>query len=89
VIAPEKPRWPDDSKKSKRYDPKKSLHSIGVKAGVKVLNFHILRHSFATHLAMRGVALAQIAGLLGDGIKVTEDHYAGFSPGSGNPLAGI
>lgn len=89
VLAPERARWPDDHKKSKRYDPKKSLHAIGVKAKVKTLNYHILRHSFATHLAMKGVALAQIAGLLGDGLKVTEDHYAGFSPGSGNPLEGI
>lgn len=89
MVSPERGRWPDDDKKSKRYDPKKSLYAIGTAAKVKTLNYHILRHSFATHLAMKGVSLAQIAGLLGDGLKVTEDHYAGFSPGTGNPLAGI
>jgi integrase len=87
MLAPEKDRWPDDNKKSKRFDPKKALTALGKKAKVKTLNYHILRHSFATHLAMKGVSLAEIAGLLGDGLKVTEDHYAGFCPSKVNPLA--
>ena len=86
MLAPEKEKWPDDNKKSKRFDPKKSLSGLGKKAGVTTLNYHILRHSFATHLAMKGVALAEIAGLLGDGLRVTEDHYAGFCPSKVNPL---
>lgn len=87
MLAPHKPLWPNDETHSRRFDAKKLLAAVGVKVGVRKLNYHILRHSFATHLAMKGVALAQIAGLLGDGLKVTEDHYAGFCPNKVNPLA--
>lgn len=88
MLAPEKDRWPNDDKKSKRFEAKKSLSSLGDTAGLsRNLNYHILRHSFATHLAMKGAMLAEIAGLLGDGLKVTEDHYAGFCASRTNPLS--
>lgn len=86
MIAPEKVRWPDETRNSKRFDSKKALHAVAAKAGVPRLNFHMLRHSFATHLAMKGVPLAEIAGLLGDSLAVTEAHYAGFCPNRVNPL---
>jgi integrase len=86
MLAPEKERWPDETKNAKRFDAKKALAGVAKRAGVTGLNFHILRHSFATHLAMKGVPLAKIAGLLGDSLRVTEDHYAGFCPNLANPL---
>jgi integrase len=86
VVAPHKPLWPALDKRSKRFDAKRALHSAARRAGLRHVTFHMLRHSFATHLAMKGVALAEIAGLLGDSLKVTEDHYAGFCPSRVNPL---
>jgi len=86
LLAPETEYWPGESKNSKRYDAKKALAGVAKRVKVKKLNYHILRHSFATHLAMKGVPLAEIAGLLGDSLKVTEDHYAGFCPNRVNPV---
>lgn len=87
MLAPHKDRWPDDNKKSNRFDAKKSLAALAKRAGVEKLNYHIMRHTFATGLVMKGVTLGEVAGLLGDSLKVTEDHYAGFSPSRVNPLA--
>ena len=86
VVAPEKSLWPGGGKQSLRMDMKKSLASLSKRAGVPKLNFHMMRHSFATHLAMNGVPLARIAALLGDSLAVTEKHYAGFCPNHGDVL---
>lgn len=86
MVMPGNEFWPDDSTNSKRYDARKALHTLAKRAQVRKLNFHIMRRTFATHLAMKGVTMAEIAGLLGDTVKVTEDHYAGFSPSRTNPL---
>ncbi len=86
LLAPEKKFWPGEKMNAKRFEAKKALQGVAKRAGVAKLTFHMLRHSFATHLVMKGVTLADVAGLLGDSLKVTEDHYAGFSPGKNNPL---
>lgn len=83
VLAPHKPEWPDERLNCKRFECRKVLQSVAEAAGVPHLTFHMMRHSFATHLAMNGTPLAVIAGLLGDSLSVTEDHYAGYCP-SGN-----
>ncbi len=86
LLAPENEKWPGELVNSKRYDASKVMRKLAKKVGVRKLTPHMLRHSFATHLAMKGVALAEIAGLLGDTLRVTEEHYAGYQPGKGNPL---
>lgn len=48
-------------------------HSTGV-------TFHTLRHTFASHAAMRGMDLYTLAKLLGDSMKTVEDVYADLSP---------
>lgn len=46
------------------------------------VSFHILRHTHASRLAMRGVPMQVIAAQLGhSSVKVTERHYAHLSPG--------
>jgi integrase len=86
VVAPKNALWPPETKNSKRYDAKKALAGVAKRTGVAKLTPHMMRRSFATHLAMKGVPLAEIAGLLGDSLKVTEDHYAGFCPNKVSPL---
>jgi integrase len=45
-------------------------------------SFHILRHTHASRLAMRGVPMAVIAAQLGHkDAKITSTHYAHLSPG--------
>jgi integrase len=87
MLRPENERWPNPGMQSKRYDAHKTMERLGKKAGVPKLNYHILRHSFATHLVMKGVTLADVAGLLGDTLSVTEKNYAGYSPSLANPLS--
>ena len=46
------------------------------------VSFHILRHSYASRLAMAGVPMAVIAAQLGHSdSKLTETHYAHLAPG--------
>jgi integrase len=45
------------------------------------VNFHILRHTHASHLAMKGVGLGVIAAQLGHAdTRMTEKHYAHLAP---------
>jgi integrase len=45
------------------------------------VNFHVLRHSHASHLAMKGVGLGVIAAQLGHAdTRMTEKHYAHLAP---------
>jgi integrase len=48
----------------------------------RAISFHILRHTHASRLAMRGVPMHVIAAQLGhSSVKATERHYAHLSPG--------
>ncbi len=89
MIAPHKEFWPAENKKSSRYSAHRAMEFLCARAKVRKLNFHILRHSFGTHLAMKGVPLVTIAAMLGDRLSVVEDHYAGYCATRENPLAGI
>jgi integrase len=86
MLAPEKEFWPDEEKHSRRFECRNAMKGLVKRTSVRKLNYHILRHSFATHLVSKGVSLAQVAHLLGDTLKVTEENYAGFSPTRTNPL---
>ena len=52
-------------------------------AGIEpAVSFHILRHTHATRLALKGVPLGVIAAQLGHAdLKMTSKHYAHLSPG--------
>ena len=61
---------------------KRPLDEASGQAGVSpAVNFHILRHTYASHLAMRGVPMGVIAAQLGHAdTRMTEKHYAHLSP---------
>jgi integrase len=61
---------------------KRPLDEASGQAGVSpAVNFHILRHTYASHLAMRGVPMGVIATQLGHAdTRMTEKHYAHLSP---------
>lgn len=51
---------------------RKKLHRFCKLAGIRIINWHTLRHSFASHLAARGVSVFAIKDLLGHSdIKMT------------------
>ena len=78
MLAPHKTEW--KAAPAYRFNPKKQLANHACKCGADFVTFHTLRHSFATHLAMENVPMRDIAALLGDEIRVVEEHYVGFSP---------
>lgn len=50
------------------------------RAGIEECSPHVLRHTAATHLLMRGVSLSEVARFLGDTEAVVERIYAKHSP---------
>lgn len=49
-----------------RYnDCRDSLHEACKRAEIRIINWHVLRHSFASHLAAKGVSIFSIKELLG------------------------
>ena len=50
------------------------------KIGFGHINFHDFRRTWATHRAMWGVPMEDIAAVLGDTLATTEKHYAHFHP---------
>ena len=61
---------------------KRPLDDASERAGfVPAVNFHILRHTHGSHLAMKGVPMGVIAAQLGHAdTRMTEKHYAHLSP---------
>lgn len=60
---------------------KKAFQRAAVRAGLPDVTPHVLRHSVATWLAGDGVPLEQIAGVLGNSVKMVEKVYAKYTPG--------
>jgi integrase len=60
----------------------RSFHRAMREAGIEGFRFHDLRHTFASHLAMRGVPLEIIGALLGHKDPKMTKRYAHLSPTS-------
>jgi integrase len=61
-------------------DCKHPLRRACCKAGLRQIGWHMLRHTFASHLAMRGVALKAVQELLGHSTMEMTMRYAHLSP---------
>jgi integrase len=61
---------------------KRPLENASARAGIApAVNFHILRHTHGSHLAMNGVPMGVIAAQLGHAdTRMTEKHYAHLAP---------
>ncbi len=73
----------DDGSLWGRSHQGRPLRAACGRAGIKpAVSFHILRHTHASRLAMRGVPMGVIAAQLGHSdVKLTARHYAHLSPG--------
>jgi integrase len=61
-------------------ESKNPLYNACKRAGLRPASWHVLRHSFASHLAMRGVAIKAIQELLGHASIVMTMRYAHLAP---------
>ncbi len=67
--------WVFPGKKGKPYDFGGAFETVRVKAGLKDVRLHDIRHTFASNLAMRGADMMTIKELLGhSSLKMTERY---------------
>lgn len=70
-----------DGKKWMKNYQVRPLEAACHKAKIPPINFHILRHTYGSSLAMRGVPLQVIATVLGHAdTRITHKHYAHLMP---------
>jgi integrase len=77
--------WVFCSRESKRLTAgqcRKPLERIWKRAGLRRIGWHVLRHTFASHLAMRGAPLRYIQELLGHTTIQMTERYAHLMPGA-------
>jgi integrase len=72
----------DEGRAWKRAEQLRPMRDACARAGiVPAVGFHVLRHTHASILAMRGVPMAVIARQLGHAdTRMTERHYAHLAP---------
>lgn len=79
-LTPEK--WFLPSPQGKRYDPdnfSRDLRIANKKAGLQ-WNCLDFRHTFGSHLAMKGESLYKISALMGNSPEICRRHYAALIP---------
>jgi integrase len=72
----------DDGRGWKRAEQLRPMRDACARAGIlPAIGFHVLRHTYASILAMRGVPMGVIARQLGHcDTRMTERHYAHLAP---------
>jgi len=61
-------------------EPRYAMERVCKRAGLRQIGWHVLRHSFASHLAMRGAPLKAIQELLGHSTIQMTMRYAHLAP---------
>jgi integrase/recombinase XerD len=70
----------EQGKSRYRYDFRKPFEEYMTAKGFAWVTPHIMRHTFASLLAIKGVSIFKISKWLGDDVKVVERHYAHLLP---------
>jgi integrase len=69
-----------DGRPFSNYRVNYAIRSLCKRAGLRNIGWHTLRHTFASHLAMRGVPLPAIKELMGHSSITTTMRYAHVAP---------
>lgn len=69
-----------DGKLLRRDEIKHPLRRACKRAGLRQVGWHVLRHTFASHLVMRGVPLKAVQEMLGHATIEMTMHYSHLSP---------
>jgi site-specific recombinase XerD len=72
-----------------RNETKHPLWRACKRAGLRPVGWHALRHTFASHLAMRGAPLKAIQELLGHSTIEMTTRYAHLSPNVSREVVGL
>jgi integrase len=84
MLAADKSKWVELP--GYRFNPKKQFKNYVIKKKLPWVTYHTLRHSFATHLAMKGASMIEVESALGDTLAVTERTYIGNVPGTASTI---
>ena len=76
MLAPEV----EKGKSRYRWDFRRPFDEYMTSQGTEWISPHVMRHTFASLLASRGVSIYKIAKWLGDGVEVAQRHYAHLLP---------
>jgi site-specific recombinase XerD len=69
-----------DGKRYKTWELRNPLRRTCERAGLRKVAWHVLRHTFCSHLAMRGAAPAAIQALAGHQSVTTTMRYMHLAP---------
>ncbi len=82
------PRWACESK-SEREEDDGPVARCCRKAGLRRVGWHVLRHTFASHLAMRGAHVTRIQREMGHSSLTMTMRYMHLSPEEGSNIADL
>jgi integrase len=68
---------------------RRPLYDICKRAGLRQIGWHVLRHTFASHLVMRGVPIKVVQELMGHKDIKTTMRYAHLSPNMGQDAVAL
>ncbi|MEM7013631.1 MAG: tyrosine-type recombinase/integrase, partial [Verrucomicrobiota bacterium] len=72
-----------------RYDPRRPFKICVKKAGNEWVNFHTMRHTFASRLVSANVSVYKVASWMGDDVRVVQRHYGHLQPDTGDIEKGL
>jgi site-specific recombinase XerD len=79
----------DDGRLLYRNETKHPVWRACKRAGVRLIGWHVLRHSFASHLVMRGAPIKAVQELLGHSTIEMTMRYAHLSPNVTREVVGL
>jgi len=78
-----------DGSMFRHWQPENTMRTISRRAGLRRVQVHMLRHTYATHLAMAGVPLRTIQAWLGHSTAKMTERYAHHIPDAHSEVVNV